>query len=559
MYRLLIVDDEPIIVKSLYQLFRDAVRLDLEVYRAYNVYEALDHLHKTRIDLVVTDIRMPGMSGIDLHKQIMASWPRCRVIFLTGYDDFEYARQAIRNGGIVDYLLKNENEDMIVKAMEKAVAEIEKHERAEDYLHKAKEKLQMAIPAMQKNYLFDCMQGSAPPPGMMANKFAQLDIPLHAAKQVYAVIGRVDGWNTGLSETDRTLLIYAIQNIVEEYLSSAAVSVSVVFDTCKFLWLMQPCDSIGNDAPEDEQQWSNLISMVDGIMEAAQETCRRLLKISVSCALSREPCAWERLGAQFHYLKILLGQGLEGEQELLIRDKGMFEPFTESNRRHLYSGSQHLRKQLGLWEEYLESGRREEFLKQYEQLMSSGPLGGQTYMLELFYSVSLCLLSYCNRAGLFHEVSLKMNVGKMTQFDAHDSWDDVVRYFKEFAGLLLDARQNQNQAEARTQRMIHFIHEYIDKHLDQAISLTELSALVNHSPTYLSRLYKRITGVMLFDYITERRMRKAKELLAVTNMKVHEIAATVGYETAPHFTRTFKKAYTMTPQEYRDAFYNPSS
>jgi two-component system response regulator YesN len=104
----------------------------------------------------------------------------------------------------------------------------------------------------------------------------------------------------------------------------------------------------------------------------------------------------------------------------------------------------------------------------------------------------------------------------------------------------------------RSNRLIAHIHNYVMLNLNQELSLTRVSEYVHHSPTYLSRLYRRLTGTTLFEYITEQRMSRAKQYLQGDGMKIHEIASAVGYESAPHFTRFFKKREGMTPQEYRD-------
>lgn len=101
-------------------------------------------------------------------------------------------------------------------------------------------------------------------------------------------------------------------------------------------------------------------------------------------------------------------------------------------------------------------------------------------------------------------------------------------------------------------RIIRVVNDYVRGHIDQELSLTRLAELVHHSPTYLSRLYKRLTGITLFEYITDQRMVLARQLLQESMLKIHEIATAVGYESAPHFTRFFKKQVGITPQEYRD-------
>ena len=125
MYNLLIVDDEPIIADSLSDLFTDYTGLEFEVSKAYSAKKALGILNTTRMDIVLTDIRMPGMSGIEMLEEIHGRWPQCKVIFLTGYDNFEYAYKAIEDKAFA-YILKTEGDEKIIKVVEKAVYEIKK-------------------------------------------------------------------------------------------------------------------------------------------------------------------------------------------------------------------------------------------------------------------------------------------------------------------------------------------------------------------------------------------------------------------------------------------------
>ncbi|GGD83877.1 response regulator [Paenibacillus nasutitermitis] len=555
MYRILIVDDEPLIVNSMYRMLREAAHLELEAHRAYNVYEALDCLKQIRIDVVISDIRMPGMSGIELHKQIIESWPRCKLIFLTGYNDFDYTRHAIRTGGVVDYVLKNEDDHIILAAVEKAFAELDKVEDGADYMRNARKKLQLAIPALQKNTLFDLMRNPSPPPKELEKRLAESEIPLLLDKGVFLVTGRADGWMEDATELDRMLLIYACQNIAEEYLAPTVVNVSVVFESNKLVWFMQPREFLARDSWDEEQEkqaWQHLKTRVYGIMEAVQRTCRQLLKLSVSLVMGRGPVEWDNLGTQFYYLKALLGQSSNNGHELLIQDSDKFGSHSEQGRRYRLSESQHNKKQLELLEQYLISGQREQFHELYADMMNADGVSGYKFQLELFYAVSLHLISFAIRAGLFDELFMKLDLGKTTQYDAHETWTDAAAYLAKVADYLLG--QYESVPEDQSERLIASIHQYVQTHLGGDLSLTKLSALVHHSPTYLSRLYKRMTGTMLSDYITEERMKKAQKQLAETSMKIQEIASNVGYEAAPQFNRSFKKMFKMTPQEYRELF-----
>lgn len=555
MHRILIVDDEPIIVDSLYDLLVGTAHLELEVKRAYNVYEALDCLRQTRIDVVISDIRMPGMSGIELHKQIVESWPRCKVIFLTGYNDFDYARHAIRTGGVVDYVLKNEDDHAVLAALEKAVAESEKLQSGDAYLLSAKTKLQLAIPALQRNILFDLMRDPEPSPTEYGTKFAKSGISLSLDDEVWLVMGRVDAWPEGTSEAERMQLLYACQNIAEEYLSPTVESVFFAFESGKLAWFMQPKPFMRANEPEEgpEREIERMKTRTYSIMESVQTTCRQLLKLSLSLVMAREPSAWENAGAQFHYLKALLGQSPDSGQELFIMDSDQFGIRAEPVRDYAPAESQQLKKQYELLEQMLAGGQRESFEKRFGEIASQVASSGYRYQLETFHTLSLCLISHAIRMGLFDELFQKMDLRKTTQYDSHESWSTACAYLAKAAEELLGS--GEPESEEQSERLIASLHRFVQSNLGGDLSLTRLSLVVHHSPTYLSRLYKRVTGRMLSDYITEERMNKARQLLSQTTVKIQDIATQVGYEAAPQFNRSFKKAFRMTPQEYRDLSY----
>ncbi|MDI4646890.1 response regulator transcription factor [Cohnella hashimotonis] len=451
MTQVLIVDDEPIIVNSIHQLLSETERMDLTLHCAYNVYEALDCLQRVRIDIVISDIRMPGMTGIELQDRIVRSWPRCKIIFLTGYNDFDYARQAIRSGGIVDYVLKNEDDQVLIDAVRKALEQLEQVESREKYMAELKSKLYVQQSSLRSAVLLSQMLDPLVAGGDRSDLFAGAGIALTADKPALLVVGRIDDWKEGTDEADHPLLLYACQNIAEEYLRPSAVFVSLVFDSNRLLWFIQPGGEGGEtpwsmaDRPAEEV-WDNLKSRLYGVMEVVQDTCRRMLRLSVSFAIGRAPVPWNGMSASFRHLNGLLGEDRKDARSLLIQD------------------GEHI------------------------------PGNGQG------------------------------------------------------AGT---ACQDQSE-EAQQHRLVVRLNGYIQDHLHGDLSLTRLSEVVHHSPTYLSRLYKRMTGRMLSDYITDERMERARTLLAEPALRIQDVASRIGYEAAPQFNRSFKKRYKMTPQEYRD-------
>ena len=159
MYRLLIVDDEPIIVDGMADLFREVSVMELEIYKAYSGDEALEWLGRIKVDIVLSDIRMPGMSGLELLEHICGQWPHCKVVFLTAHNDVEYVRKALRFGG-ADYLLKTESEDIIVNSVLKALKSAEAERKELQVLERAKAQLQLAEPMLRRELLIGMCNGT---------------------------------------------------------------------------------------------------------------------------------------------------------------------------------------------------------------------------------------------------------------------------------------------------------------------------------------------------------------------------------------------------------------
>lgn len=549
MLNVMIVDDEPLAVNYLAESIAEMPHLLYNLIKAYSGKEALGKAAAEKIDILLTDIRMPGMNGIELADEILVRWPRCRVIFLTGYNDFDYVQTAIRKGG-VDYVLKTEGDGAILAALEKAKVEIETEISDEHILQKARQQAHLALPSLRRDYLVDFLQGESESPAARRKRFAELGIELDPELPVYAMLGRIDKWGSFAAPADRVLLSYAIHNIAEEYLKTETRFVSFQYDRVRTVWLLQPKPGMSMESARQAQAAN---------AERIQASCRTILNVPLSIALSSEPAGWEEAGAVIEDLKLQLIFCMADGEEAFVSGPAS----GKAEERH---GSSELLLEIGrvrssmhkldLLETSMDSGDEHAFMKLYRELFQvRGEVfaseEGKWLGLELFSHMSAFFLTYLNKRKLVPALEETMALEGIYDPNSHQGLEAMMSYFGELGNRVSEL--NGIHRKERSHDIVERVNEYVQRFLREELSLTKLAEVVYLSPPYLSRLYKQVTGMGLLEHINETRVARGKLLLKQTDKKIHDIASEVGVESAPYFTRLFRKKTGMTPQEYRES------
>jgi two-component system response regulator YesN len=548
MYRLLIVDDEQDIADSLFELFRDFDSFDLDVYKAYSGIEAMEWMRRAKIDIVLTDIRMPGMSGLQLMEEIRAHWPECQIIFLTGYNEFDYVYTAIKNDK-VRYLLKMEGHEEIVNAVNNAVLEIIEDRKIDDLIVKANGQLNSGFPALQKAYVMDLLLGSAVWTDPIGECFERLNIPLDPQFPVVLISCKANHPDKMMSLLDRARLVQSVHIIFEKYLKQTVRSVPVEFEKLNIVWLVQPCNALDDERPYSRQaEW--ILNSIKGNLETIQEVCYESLGVALSFVVDTEYADWSSVPEKF--------ESIRDELQKCVNQGIEMKPITGNQMKTNAANEdipivQVLLKKLPQLENELDTGQAKTYHEISQPLMlylREQKAKGHRAASEVYYSVSLVFSSYINRKDLADKLAHHIDIDKLLRADEHNTWTDAADYLATLANLVFELRSDEEQD--RTIAVIHKVQKYISNHLGEEISLIKLSEIVHFNPSYLSRLFKQITGNNLLRYINDRRLDRAKELLANRKYKIHEIAALLGFSTAPYFTRFFKKLTGISPQEYRD-------
>jgi len=315
MYRLLIVDDEPDIVNGLYNYFFNYEDLELDVFKSYSAYEALNILNSEKIDIVISDICMPGMDGLTLIKHVRKNWPYCQVIFLSGYTEFEYIYGANQLDA-VNYILKTEGYERVAESVHKAVENIEdaiklsrvnasglefKHEFVSFILDT------QDVEREELKQVFDSMNiGLDPdrPVFFMIGCFTNISgkSPKEQTK-VYAVLNRLSGAH----------ILPFFNLIVDEYEKNIRI------------FIMQPAG-----AKDDSYK----IARIKGLVELIQNSLADELGFNMSFFIYDKPLPINGLSRRYKELKRLIsGRGVSGVEIVIIRSD---VSQTTNHNTHMY-------------------------------------------------------------------------------------------------------------------------------------------------------------------------------------------------------------------------------
>ncbi len=526
MYRILIVDDEEMIVNSLASYMDD--RFDAEIFRAYSAITAMEYLRQMRFHVVITDISMPAVSGLELLDFIKKYWPECRVIILTAYSSFQYAYDTLRHDG-VDYLLKLEDYCTIGQTVQKDLKLIEEEQQKELFYTSLDQKISLLTPYIKSGTLDKLLRFGT---GLEQEALDALEIPLLLRRPMLPVMGLL----TQPEGESRQGPFSAFLNHIQK--AMAARNINVVFHSMDgyHIWLLQQDSGSGHQTEEDAAAY--IREIFGELTEKISRQDSESLALVISSRFVDIPALRE-----LYRKGILLLEGFRGESGMrLIQGQNPDEQLQKED----YPGSE----DLGILLALVKSGNREAllsilsremaFLEQIEDLRQALPLPAVAAM-EMLLAQARQLCGTAREYGY-----LIRNLYLSVQPISGAAWlNEAIILLKD----LMDSRVKMKSTNAAG--LISRINTYIDSHYMEDLTLTSLANMFNYNPSYLSRLYKEQSRISLVAYINEQRINKAKLLLEGSSLKINDISAQVGFYSTKNFNQVFKKQTGITAHSYR--------
>ncbi|WP_042160950.1 response regulator transcription factor [Paenibacillus gorillae] len=557
MHRLMIVDDERHIVDWLYDLFMDQLDMDLDIIKAYSGKEALQNLECAKIDIVLSDIRMPGMSGLELMGKIKDSWPGCKIVFLTGFNDFEYIYSAVKQNG-VSYLLKTEDDDEIVDTVKQAISSLEQELGNRQLRSRVLEREELVSHLLRKELLLDVIGGKVRLADADRGWLDKLDIPFDENRPVLLLFGRVHGGIVSQDYSERFLSLRGLSSLTGQYVAPFASHVLIDIGKYDLLWLIQPVKRMEEDADavyeSDEQLWRRTMLFVKGNLETLQAASEEALETKISFLLYDQPVAWSSVQESWDLLKAMADMRIHSPRGMPVVcsiDAEAVSAFDAANKAAL-DGSAYARKTEAL-QDCLEQGLRKEFFEKLDEVDKG--LSAVTRMRDLsasqvYGTISLLFLTYINKHRLADKLHDRIPLGRLIPATGFDSWRESFDYLRELGHAVFALKEDEQTS--REGELIERIIAFVRGNLHGELTLIRISEKVNYNPSYVSRLFKQETGTNLFDYINKARIGKAKELLEDGTRPIQDIARAVGFDSPQYFATAFKKMTGKTPNEYRN-------
>lgn len=532
MIRVLIVDDEIYAVKGLLSGVRwQEIGID-EVYEAYHAPMARQALEEREIDILICDIEMPETSGLELMEWIRDQGMQPEAIVLTCHSEFDYAKRAIHLGSF-EYLLKpvvySELEQTLLTAISR-VAKKRRINETDGQYNKIVELWNSRKPLLLERFWQDLLERRVSPThDAISRSLSAYDMQMSEVERIRLILISVESWEKPFDERDELIMEFALRKAAEE--------------------LLLP------DAPGhviQDHRGNILVVLYEGERETALnqlkircrnyvDACSRYFYCRVSCYVGDQAPVTDVLQS---YLSLLASEyrNVGGTGGVLWSG--------ETDSGEAKSDASFTESMLD-WADLLEQGSVREWKARLGEWADAiDPAAATVETLTASYHALLQIVYYAmHRKGL-HARQLYEEHSCPTIDSATRS---VVR-FKEWVDSIADAAGNLFSRTLAVSPVIQKVKAYIGEHLNEDLTRDQLAAVVFVNPAYLSRLFRKETGIVLTDYILQEKMGKAAEQLASTDRSVSEIADGLHYGNFSYFARLFRKVHGVTPHDYRKSF-----
>lgn len=532
--KVFLVEDEVIIRNGI----KNSINWEAEGYEF--VGEASDgelaypKILSTRPDILITDIKMPFMDGLELSRLAKKELPDLRILILSGYDDFQYAKEAIRIG-VTEYLLKPISSARLLESLNMVAQEIhqelEEKEWMQAYIEDAKETL-----SQERRHLLDrLLSGEAFSLSEVLEDGKRLNMNLSAQFYMLLVFNLIPDKEDQIPYEKITMISEMIMQLEEQSQKIAVIERGIEG------WIIL----ISEESEEKvKEQVAHVVAELHSGMKAFPDADyfggvgsieSRLRKLKVSYKEARHA-----FSGRFNH-----------EANQIISVERLEQATAEAD--FSVKGLEGLEQSRKMMERFLNNGTKAEidsFVQIYISGMNEDNLKSNLMRQYLIMDIYIMVMSFCEKLKAEEDGLRKEGEELKLAMQKIHTTSEIKNYIRRLLSMALELREATSMD--KYSEVIQKAKEIIKaQYMTDTISLNMVAAGVGMSPSYFSSVFSKETEKTFVEYLTEIRIEKAKELLMCSSMKTSEIGFEVGYKDAHYFSSIFKKVQGCTPKEYR--------
>jgi two-component system response regulator YesN len=527
------VDDEELVRNAIIKKLNwQEIGFDV-IEQAEDGEQAYELALKLRPDVVLTDIRMPFMDGLELADKLAEDLPNTKVVILSGHDEFEYAQEAIKLG-VLDYILKPIHSAKLTELLINIVENIKKGEIEKQKLVKLKSQLHQSLPLLKEKFFLTLLNNTFSSKEISKNlEFFDISFP----GDTYIVCAsEIDNINQLAIENDAeymALTNFSILNIESELIGNMGYAMNDA--TKRHIMILSWKDT-------DETNTKVLYNLMDAI----RTNIEKYLNITVTIGIGRQVGTLEDIHLSYEDAinaldcKITMGKNkIYNIKDFGYRDTDMYLPIEKIHN---------LISTIKLENIEAATAQINDFFEDISKRKNISLANIHILVIELIFSMQKIPSVISNEYNKENDLDFKI-YESISKCETVDDFKSMVIHFASKVCSNINASRN-----SRNRTIIVKAKNYINENYSQEdLSLNNVAGVVSVSPGYLSILFRKETDETFIEYLTKVRLEKARELLKTTPMKAYEVAYKVGYSDPHYFSLIFKKYTGMTPTDYKNS------
>jgi len=488
-------------------------------------------IQKLKPDIVITDIKMPFMDGLELSKLIKKEFPWIEIVILSGYAEFDYAKEAI-SLGVAHYLTKPISGDALIEQIDSLAAKIEESKRQKELQDKYLRDMEENAHEEQKKLFQYLVSGS---------------------KSVTELLDMADGMGMDISAIWYNILLIKVtsKNHAPSEYSGSVVDI--------YNKLLEGMDTDHEVVFDRGTEGTAVIYKADSLEELKKIQSESIERITSLSSIHESIRYFGGIGTPVNRLREL-GTAFEAASRAFahryfVDDNRIMEAgdniarIDTGNEKFNISNVDPNKVDRARVNEFLKQGELSElnyFLDEFYQGMDENALQSTIFRQYILMDIYFAAVAFLDAMELDRNQIEPVNVAAPELQDINGAKN----YIKNTLTKTIELRDAS--ASKKYNNVVDNVISYIDEHYaDDELSLNFLASYVNFSPNHLSMMFSQETGVSFIKYLTDYRMNKAKELLRCTNKRSVDISTMVGYKDPHYFSYCFKKYQGMTPTQYR--------